>query len=265
MKLICPICGKPLIKQERSALCEQRHCFDYAKSGYLNLLRSSGGEHGDNAAMVQARTAFLGTGAYAFLRETITSVLNEEPVDVFADLGCGEGYYTGMCPGNEKYGFDLSKAAVTKASKTDRTTQYAIASIFHLPLPDSSVDAALTCFAPAAGEELERILKPGGRFVFVQPATRHLYELKDVLYEDPYENDETPPVLPESLHMEKERIITRMFHADNASLMNLFQMTPYAYKTGAEGKARLEEVPSLDITASFVIRVYRRAGSSSIS
>ena len=70
MKLICPICGKPLVKQKRSALCEQRHCFDYAKSGYLNLLRSSGGDHGDNAAMVQARTAFLNTGAYAFLRET---------------------------------------------------------------------------------------------------------------------------------------------------------------------------------------------------
>ena len=265
MKLICPICGNALKNEAKSAVCENRHCFDYAKSGYLNLLRSSGSSHGDNAEMVQARTAFLNTGAYRFLRDALKDILSEEPVGVFADLGCGEGYYTAECPGNEKYGFDLSKAAVTRASKTDKSTLYVIASIFHLPLPSGCADAALTCFAPAAGEELARILKPGGRFVYVQPAARHLYELKEVLYDAPYENDESEPELPSLFQKEKECVITRSFRADNTSLHNLFQMTPYAYKTGKPAADRLAGIDSLDITASFLIRVYRHSGVSSSS
>ena len=265
MKLICPVCGAPLRKNEKSAVCENRHCFDYARSGYLNLLRSGGSEHGDNAEMVQARTSFLNTGAYEFLRNTITEILQEEPAGVFADLGCGEGYYTSVCPGNEKYGFDLSKPAVTRASKQDGAAQYVIASIFHLPLADQCADAVLTCFAPAAGEEIARILKPGGRFVFVQPAADHLFELKEVLYDHPYRNEESLPDLPSELVLEKERVISRKFPADSASLRNLFQMTPYAYRTGKAGAERLEGIASLTLTASFVIRVYRRSGESSIS
>ncbi len=263
MSLICPVCGKPLNHEDHSARCENRHSFDYARSGYLNLLRAQKTGQGDNAEMVRARTLFLNTGAYAFLKQALVEELCLEPVSVFADLGCGEGYYTSGCPGEEKYGFDLSKAAITAASRSDHTTQYVIASIFHLPLPDQCADAAMTCFAPAAGNEVLRILKPGGRFVFVQPAAKHLYELKQLLYETPYENDETAPDLP--LQQEKERIITQSFRADHASLLNLFQMTPYAYRTGKRGIERLSSVDSLTITASFLIRVYRSGGVSSNS
>ena len=262
MYLICPVCGSPLTRTEHSAVCASRHCFDYARSGYLNLLRGNGSAHGDNAEMVQARTAFLSTGAYAFLQDTLRTVLEEEPVETFADLGCGEGYYTAVCPGREKYGFDLSRSAVMRASKSDRTTQYVLASIFHLPLADHSMDAAMTCFAPAAGDEIARILKPGGRFVFVQPAQDHLYELKEILYEHPYRNEEAMPPLPSVLEMEKEQIISRTFEADNTSLKNLFQMTPYAYKTGRAGAQRLDRISSLVLTASFVIRVYRRSAEA---
>lgn len=92
MKLICPVCGKPLTRLGRSAVCENRHSFDYAREGYLFLLRSGAKAHGDNAAMVKARTAFLSGGHYRFLRDTIVRVLGEQTPAVFADLGCGEGY-----------------------------------------------------------------------------------------------------------------------------------------------------------------------------
>ncbi|MBR4455476.1 MAG: methyltransferase domain-containing protein [Solobacterium sp.] len=256
MKLICPNCGKPLSRTGRSAVCENRHCFDYAKSGYLNLLGPQKKDPGDNAEMVKARTAFLSTGAYAFLRETIRQMLESEPVQVFADLGCGEGYYTSACPGEEKYGFDLSRPAVNYAAKHDPSASYVIASIFHLPLPDESCDAAMTCFAPAAADEIHRILKPGGRFVFVQPAEDHLFELKQVLYDTPYQNTVTPPALP--LKEESCTMIRNTFTADRTALHALFQMTPYAYHTSTDGIERLNRIGSLQITASFAVRLYRR-------
>ena len=38
MELICPLCGNPLIQQERAWVCENRHSFDIARQGYVNLL-----------------------------------------------------------------------------------------------------------------------------------------------------------------------------------------------------------------------------------
>ena len=46
---ICPVCKKPLVKNEKSYICESGHNFDIAKSGYVNLLTgSSRKNHGDN-------------------------------------------------------------------------------------------------------------------------------------------------------------------------------------------------------------------------
>ena len=38
MELICPLCGNPLTRQERAWVCKNRHSFDIARQGYVNLL-----------------------------------------------------------------------------------------------------------------------------------------------------------------------------------------------------------------------------------
>ena len=61
----CPVCGKTLICKENSLVCENNHCFDKSKSGYVNLLLSQGKKgHGDDKLMVQARQSFLDKGYY---------------------------------------------------------------------------------------------------------------------------------------------------------------------------------------------------------
>ena len=65
---ICPVCGKSLEMAERSYVCGNRHCFDLARSGYVNLLISKHTAktvHGDNKLMVQARRDFLDKGYYS--------------------------------------------------------------------------------------------------------------------------------------------------------------------------------------------------------
>lgn len=256
MKLICPICQEPLEKINTSAVCVHHHTFDYAKQGYLNLLITQSKDHGDNPEMVKARTDFLNTGAYRFLRDALAQSISEENAQVLADLGCGEGYYTSALPCAEKYGFDLSKDALKHASKNDPASQYTVASIFHLPLQNECCDAAVTCFAPAACEEIARILKPHGCFLFVTPGPRHLFEMKSVLYDTPYENEMEDLAI--DLQLEKDIMIEQKFLCSQDGLMNLFLMTPYAYRTSIAGRDKLAKAGSLELTAQFRIRTYRK-------
>ncbi len=61
MSLICPLCHSSLNLTERSWCCENRHQFDQAKEGYVNLLpvqHKGSREPGDSAEMMQARRDF---------------------------------------------------------------------------------------------------------------------------------------------------------------------------------------------------------------
>ena len=256
MLLNCPICGKPLEKIEKSARCTSGHSFDYAKQGYVNLLIRQSVDHGDNKEMVQARTTFLNSGSYAFLKEALCNEISKEEVHTLAGFGCSEGYYTSSFLALEKYGFDMSKEALKYAARTDKSTQYTVASIFHLPLSNETMDVCVTCFAPFAKEEIERVLKPGGRFIFVSPAPRHLFELKQAVYEKPYENEVDD--LNTDLIIESEQVITEEFRCNHETLMALFTMTPYVHRTKKEDMEKLDRLTDMNITASFVIRVYRK-------
>ena len=98
-ELTCPVCGGVLHREERSLRCGAGHCYDIARQGYVNLLRSNQSKskrHGDDKRMVAARTAFLDAGYYAPLRDAIAAAAVEYTsgdADVL-DAGCGEGYYT---------------------------------------------------------------------------------------------------------------------------------------------------------------------------
>lgn len=255
MKLLCPVCGKQLVREDRSFICSSRHTFDIARSGYLNLHLSGRGAHGDNKQMVKSRTAFLETGAYAFLRSRLKELAGHPAL--LADLACGEGYYTSAMNADEICGIDLSRDALNHAAKQNPHIRWILASIFSVPLEDGCADCVLTCFAPFAGRETERILRPGGRFIFVSPGPYHLFEMKEILYETPYLN--THKELETSLCLIHEETIRRTFTADNEMLMSLFSMTPYAYRTGRAGTEKLSTVREMSLTAEFTIRIYQKS------
>jgi 23S rRNA (guanine745-N1)-methyltransferase len=95
----CPVCKKRFTQKDRSLVCENGHCFDLSKKGYVNLLRpakSGSVRHGDDKLMVAARTAFLGAGFYDTLRDAVTAAVSAHAKEsaVILDAGCGEGFYT---------------------------------------------------------------------------------------------------------------------------------------------------------------------------
>ena len=79
-------------------MCVNGHCFDKAKSGYVNLLppnRKNSVSPGDNKEMIQSRVRVMNKGYYKPLAEAIGKIFAEfNPASVL-DAGCGTGYLCG--------------------------------------------------------------------------------------------------------------------------------------------------------------------------
>ncbi len=264
---MCPVCGEPLHEDGLSLRCVNRHNFDRARKGAVYLLPSNRKHSeipGDNPDMVRARRDFLTKGYYAHLRETICAALTPGLGEgrVLLDAGCGEGYYTAgiheMSPDTAVYGVDISKTAANFAAKADPAGRFAVASVFHLPVLDSACDAVVSIFAPYCGEEFLRVLKPGGLFVMAIPAPRHLWELKAAVYDQPYENEVKDYALEGFTFVEKHPAVRELSLENGEDIRNLFQMTPYAYRTGAKERERLAALTNLRVRAEFEVLVYRK-------
>lgn len=269
----CPLCAAPLTRGERAYTCPAGHSFDLSREGYTHLLpanKKHSKNPGDDKAMVAARSAFLDRGYYAPLRDALAALATELtqaiPSPALLDSGCGEGYYTagiwqaltaaGRSP--RISGVDLSKAALKRAARRLPQGEFAVASVYHLPLADRSVHLLTNIFSPLAAEEFARILVPGGHFLYVVPSARHLWQMKEILYETPYENPVKTEDYPgfDLTQTVPLRFSARLDHPED--IMALFGMTPYAWKTPKIGVDRLRALDALDTEVGFDIHVYRR-------
>lgn len=143
MSFSCPLCHQPLSREKNSYICPQRHQFDMAKEGYVNLLpvqHKRSRDPGDSAEMMQARRAFLDAGHYQPLRDAIVAQLRERLDDkatAVLDIGCGEGYYThafaDALPEITTFGLDVSKVAIKAAAKRYPQVTFCVASSHRLP------------------------------------------------------------------------------------------------------------------------------------
>ena len=265
---LCPVCRQPLDDGEKTRTCPNGHCYDRSAQGrYVNLLRTNrrgSADPGDSPAMCRARTRFLEKGYYAVLRDTLCDTAAQFPARCILDAGCGEGYYTAavanMLRENgsraQLLGVDLSRTALRHAGRRCPNAEFAAASLFELPLPDRSVDLILHLFAPLCETEFRRVLTDGGTLLTVKPGADHLWGLKEILYDSPYPNDE------EEMEYESFHWMGRIFAEDEITLRtaedirDLYQMTPYAWKTSQEAAEQLLSRKTLPTKISFLIDMY---------
>jgi len=268
----CPLCGEALSRDTHTYRCPNRHSYDIARDGYTYLLpvnRKHSAAPGDDKGMAAARKAFLSKGYYQPLLNALCalSVAMTGDAPALLDAGCGEGYYTagiqqalvfaGKAPCTA--GIDISKFILRSAAKRCREVEFAVASSYQLPVADESIDLLLNCFSPLALGEFRRVLKLGGVFLYVVPAADHLWEMKQVLYDNPYRNEEklTPY---EGFQYEQVVPVDADITLENPEdIHNLFQMTPYYWKTPKEGAERLAALDQLTTRISFRIHVFRKA------
>ena len=266
----CPVCGQPLLRQERLLRCATGHSFDLASQGYVNLLaanRKHAALPGDDKGMVAARRAFLRAGWYQPFSDALNRLAAQAvataPQPFLLDAGCGEGYYTGRLAqalGHQVRiaAFDISKSAVQAAAKSCPTVEFAVASAFAIPVENYKVDCHVNIFAPMAQREFARVLRPGGQMIYAVPGPRHLFGLKEILYDTPYENPVRQVEYEGFRFLSRVPVQTRCTLVSQQEMQALFAMTPYYWKTPREGAQRLAQCSQLTTELEFDFLIYER-------
>ena len=218
--------------------------------------------------MVRARSEFLDGGWYDCLRDALCTVAVRccgESVDML-DAGCGEGFYTSAvrkaleAEGKQcsAAGVDISRTALIAAARRDSVLQLAVAGVNRLPLRDASCDLLMNVFAPEDNAEFRRVLCSDGVLLKAVPGERHLFGLKQAVYERPYLNPE-PSYAPEGFTLlERADIGGYITVSPGQQIRNLFMMTPYYYKTGAADQAKLADLESLETELAFTVFAFRK-------
>lgn len=263
-KLICPHCGDAFTRTENTLKCSLGHSFDISSDGYVNLLtgHKGGDSMGDNKEMARSRQSFLEKGYYACLRDALRSqLLSVIKKGTVCDCGCGEGYYLNGLTCNEEldlYGFDISKNMLRLASKRKFPATLFVAGVNKIPVKDGSFDGLISVFAPIDSAEFARILKSDGILLCVTAGRHHLWGLKEVLYDKPYENDEDFKVPDGFIQTKTVRVQESVTLTSKQDISSLFAMTPYYYRTPYEAKQRFLKLDSLTTELDFVIRILRK-------
>jgi 23S rRNA (guanine745-N1)-methyltransferase len=272
--LACPVCGAPLVREEKVFHCRSRHSYDIAKEGYVYLLppnKKHSADPGDSRQMVTARRRFLESGYYQIFSDRLNTLLLQNlhtQSPVILDAGCGEGYYTGRLrefllkhgTKPEQYGFDISKSAVRSAAKKYKGISFAVSSLFSIPVLSGVADAITDIFAPIVPEEFFRVLRPGGLLILAVPSPRHLYGLKEILYEEPYENEQRDTVYAGFAFLQRVPVRGEITLTGTQQIQDLFAMTPYFRKTPREGCERLARTQTLKTEIGFDFLLYRKVG-----
>ena len=294
-RLACPIDGARLEIRDRQWVCANGHSFDIARQGYVNLLpvQHKRTRHpGDSKAMVSARTAFLNSGNYEPIARTLAELVQTRVSAIRAtngddhgddhgdddgicllDAGCGEGYYfdyvfkvleqnpadTGLC----MLGLDISKQAILEAARRNKHINWIVGTNRQPPLLPASVDIILCVFGFQSFEGFEKVLKPGGSILLVEPGPDHLAELREIIYA---EVKKTPP--PTLAHaqalgyalVEEQSLQFKTRISSNAQINNLLVMTPHFYRASQAGRDTAAQLQSLDLSIDIVFRVLQKDG-----
>jgi len=102
------------------------------------------------------------------------------------------------------------------------------------------------------------VLKPGGSLIIAAPGKRHLYGLKEVLYDRPYENDKNVFELEGFESAEIIRVNDVITLKSKQDIESLFAMTPYYWKTPLEGAKLLGKLEKLTTEIEFELHVLKK-------
>ena len=236
----CPICRENLTLVETSLKCENRHSFDLAKFGYVNLapqIKQSANYDKEN---FQNRQQILETGFYQAILNAVSDLLaSSKTTTTILDIGCGEGFYSRKLqerhPDKTFYAFDISKDSVQIAAKSEPNwaVNWFVGDLARLPIKDASMDILLDIFSPANYGEFRRVLSKDGILIKVIPTKNHLKEIRqkvqDQLTNKDYSNQDIKNHFQNNFTIlsSKTASLTKPITAEQ--LQSLLSMTPLLF------------------------------------
>ena len=259
----CPICQENLALLETSFKCYNRHSFDLAKFGYVNLapqIKQSANYDKEN---FQNRQQILEAGFYQAILEVVSDLLsNSKNAKTILDIGCGEGFYSRKLqkrhPDKTFYAFDISKDSVQIAAKSEPNwaVNWFVGDLARLPIKDASMDILLDIFSPANYGEFRRVLSKDGILIKVIPTENHLKEIRqrvqDQLTNKDYSNQDIKEHFQEhfTILSSQTASLTKTITAEQ--LQALLSMTPLLFHID-QSKIDWSQLTEITIEAEILV------------
>ena len=259
----CPICQENLTLVESSLKCNNRHSFDLAKFGYVNLapqIKQSANYDKEN---FQNRQQILEAGFYQAILEVVSDLLsNSKNAKTILDIGCGEGFYSRKLqerhPDKTFYAFDISKDSVQIAAKSEPNwaVNWFVGDLARLPIKDASMDILLDIFSPANYGEFRRVLSKDGILIKVIPTKNHLKEIRqkvlDQLTNKDYSNQDIKEHFQEhfTILSSQTASLTKTITAEQ--LQALLSMTPLLFHID-QSKIDWSQLTEITIEAEILV------------
>jgi len=259
----CPICQENLALVESSLKCNNRHSFDLAKFGYVNLAPQIKQSTNYDKENFQNRQQILEAGFYQAILEAVSDLLAANPsAKTVLDIGCGEGFYSRKLqeshPDKTFYAFDISKDSVQIAAKSEPNwaVNWFVGDLARLPIKDGSMDILLDIFSPANYGEFKRVLKENGLLIKVIPTENHLKEIRqkvqDQLTNKGYSNQDIKDHFQNNFTIlsNKTASLTKPITAEQ--LQVLLSMTPLLFHVD-QSKIDWNDLTEITIEAEILV------------
>lgn len=287
--LRCPICHNSIqLIDKKSLICQDKHCYDLAKQGYVNLL-SHGVTTKYNKQLFEARKLLAQSGFFDPLNEKLCELIASESQQLKAnsrcsnnsdspqrslrilDAGCGEGSHLANIQ-QKLYlhkelellgvGMDLSKEGIQMAARDYDSLFWCVADLAQCPFNDQSFEAILNILSPANYSEFERILTDSGVVIKVVPEKNYLKELREIFYKETenqdYSNTKTVELFENHLDLYKTIPLRYTVTLAQPLIGSLVHMTPLTWGTTEERIEQVLKLESLEVSVDLAIMVGRK-------
>ncbi|HEW1462368.1 TPA: methyltransferase domain-containing protein [Streptococcus pneumoniae] len=259
----CPICQENLTLLETNFKCCNRHSFDLAKFGYVNLAPQIKQSANYNKENFQNRQQILEAGFYQAILDAVSDLLaSSKTTTTILDIGCGEGFYSRKLQESHSektfYAFDISKDSVQIAAKSEPNwaVNWFVGDLARLPIKDANMDILLNIFSPANYGEFRRVLSKDGILIKVIPTENHLKEIRqrvqDQLTNKEYSNQDIKEHFQEhfTILSSQTASLTKTITAEQ--LQALLSMTPLLFHVD-QSKIDWSQLTEITIEAEILV------------
>lgn len=259
----CPICRENLTLVESSLKCNNRHSFDLAKFGYVNLapqIKQSANYDKEN---FQNRQQILEAGFYQAILEAVSDLLaSSKTATTILDIGCGEGFYSRKLQESHSektfYAFDISKDSVQIAAKSEPNwaVNWFVSDLARLPIKNASMHILLDIFSPANYGEFRRVLSKDGILIKVIPTENHLKEIRQrvqkQLTNKDYSNQDIKEHFQEHFTILSSQTASLTKTITTEQLQSLLSMTPLLFHVD-QSKIDWSQLTEITIEAEVLV------------
>lgn len=244
----CPVCGESMYMTETASLgCSNRHTFDLARQGYVNLLTSNVQANRYDLELFTARLALNQAGFFARLLAALQTCIDEHAPYrsheqlVLLDAGCGEGSHLAQLVSKLQaagqsalgIGLDIAKDGIRLAASTYTGLVWCVADLARSPFQARLCDIILNILSPANYAEFKRLLRPDGIVIKVFPGPNYLQELRTALYagssKETYQNEDSVQQFSQQFTPLVTKRVCYQQELTATTLDYLLQMTPLAW------------------------------------